>query len=638
MFTGIGIGLYKNYYGTSTPVSSIYGATADAGEVDESISITGSKYWLDSTSGLNTYTNGSKYPGYITNPDLSQGSANATYGPFQTLAKEYTYTAVGATPAVADSAFMLKRGDTYDGFLFNKKVAASTSKYLTGAYGTGARPVVRYVNSAAQNNQTIGAAYGFYYAGATGTGPRIRNLTIDAQNVMQVRIGAITGSAPTAGQVITGGTTGTTGVFQYDSASYTLIAITNFGSTAQGYSNGETLTWSGGSCAVIAVPNAANGVWFCGDVTNGGANWEVVNCDVINTAGNGVLAGYNQTAGTSNNFTIQNSTFHDCCRAAANGAGIDGGGAGTALNTPVGQASLIESNTIYDCGIASYSTNHNMYLGNIYNTTIRLNWSYMTQNRGNHALVIHGNCDAVLVEKNLMEGCGNGLGINPGYGAAETLNGFTVRQNINRRHGRWSGQAQGYAALIAGVTNSSFYNNLWYGNCFGFSLTLGGGADSATNNLTISHETFYNNTEGVKPTGSEAQVDIGGAVTNVVLQNSIIVNTGTSHYLLRVATAAIAGTIVRNCCFYSPNYTGASLVIAWGATNYSLTDWIAWMDTNRPGHGNIIGDPLFTNAAGDDFTLQAGSPCKLAGYNSGITTDFAGNPRNATTPSIGAYE
>lgn len=62
------------------------------------------------------------------------------------------------------------------------------------------------------------------------------------------------------------------------------------------------------------------------------------------------------------------------------------------------------------------------------------------------------------------------------------------------------------------------------------------------------------------------------------------------------------------------------------------------MDANRPGHGNIIGDPLFVNAAGDDFRLQAGSLCKLAGYNSGIGNDFADNARNATTPSIGAYE
>jgi len=56
------------------------------------------------------------------------------------------------------------------------------------------------------------------------------------------------------------------------------------------------------------------------------------------------------------------------------------------------------------------------------------------------------------------------------------------------------------------------------------------------------------------------------------------------------------------------------------------------------GMGHVNADPLFTNAATGDFTLQAGSPAKLAGYNSGITTDFADNARHATTPSIGAYE
>ena len=602
--------------GVSTPPlpAATYGATADAGEIDTGVPIAGVRYYLDATSGNNS-------------------NAGTEVAPFQTLAKEYAYTAVGATPAVADSAFMLRRGETYDGFIFAKKATASTSKYLTGAYGSGARPVVRYVNSAEQNTQAIGAAYGYYYAGADGSGPRIRNLTIDALNVMQVRIGAITGAAPTAGQVITGGTTGTTGVFQYDSATYTTIAITDFGSSSKGFSNGEALTWSGGSSSVIAGPAAANGVWFCGEATNGGANWEVVNCDVINTTHNGILAGYNQMAGTSNNFTVKNTTVHDCCRAASNGAGIDGGGSGTAIGLPSGQASLIESNTVYDCGIASYNTNHNIYLGNIYDTTIRLNWSYMTQNRGNHALVIHGNCGNVLIEKNLMEGCGNGLGINPGYGSAETLNGFTVRQNINRRHGRWAGQGQGYAALIAGVTNSSFYNNLWYGNCFGFNLTLGGGSDSSTSNVTISHETFCNNTTGVKPTGNEAQVYIVGAVSGVVLQNSIIANTGTSHYLLWVDTAALAGLTLRNCLLYSPNYSGN--VIHWGALDYTLS---AWMTAFGNALGCVVGDPLFVDAANDDFRLQAGSPAKLAGYNSGITTDFDGNARHATTPSIGAYE
>lgn len=585
------------------PVIS-YGATADAGEVDTGISIAGVRYYLDVTDGNNS------------NVGTSPGAGNA----FQTLAKEYTYTAVGGAPAVADSAFMLKRGDTYDGFVNLNKAALTTSKYLTGAYGTGARPVIRYVNSATLNNINLGAAWG------NRGFERLRNLTIDALFVTQINTGTVTGSNPTAGQVITGGTSGATGTFQYASGTYWNIALT---AVPTGYLAAETITWSGGSCAVSGTPNMSPAVWFkdLGD-------WSVVNCDVYNAASNGILIGTNQTAGTGNNVTIQNNTIHDACRAQSAGAGIDGGGCGTSLGT---QTSLIESNTVYDCGIASGGLNHNIYLGNLYDTTIRLNWSYMTQNRGSHALVIHGTCDNVLVEKNLLEGCGNGLGINPGYGFAETLNGFTVRQNISRRHGRWSGQTQGYAALIAGVTNSSFYNNLYYGNAFGFQLGPGGGADSATTNLTISHETFYNNTSGPNPTGNEGQLDVTSTVTNVVIQNCIFVNTETDHFLLRVSAAGYAQTTIRNCCFYSPN-TGTDATVSWNGTDYTLSAWLAWMDANRPGHGNINANPLFVDAANDDFRLQAGSPCKLAGYNSGITTDFAGNARHATTPSIGAYE
>ena len=48
---------------------------------------------------------------------------------------------------------------------------------------------------------------------------------------------------------------------------------------------------------------------------------------------------------------------------------------------------------------------------------------------------------------------------------------------------------------------------------------------------------------------------------------------------------------------------------------------------------SIASDPRL-NA---DYTLQADSPCKGAGVNVGVTTDYAGTTR-ANPPSIGAYE
>jgi len=61
------------------------------------------------------------------------------------------------------------------------------------------------------------------------------------------------------------------------------------------------------------------------------------------------------------------------------------------------------------------------------------------------------------------------------------------------------------------------------------------------------------------------------------------------------------------------------------------------------GTGNINSDPLFVNAAGGDYHLQATSLCFNAGNNSlvpvGVTLDMDGNPRiNNRTVDMGAFE
>lgn len=64
-------------------------------------------------------------------------------------------------------------------------------------------------------------------------------------------------------------------------------------------------------------------------------------------------------------------------------------------------------------------------------------------------------------------------------------------------------------------------------------------------------------------------------------------------------------------------------------------------DTNYPNYFSSIifnKNPLFENAAEDDFQIQSTSPCKGAGKAiSSILTDIKGNTRN-NPPSIGAYE
>jgi hypothetical protein len=99
--------------------------------------------------------------------------------------------------------------------------------------------------------------------------------------------------------------------------------------------------------------------------------------------------------------------------------------------------------------------------------------------------------------------------------------------------------------------------------------------------------------------------------------------------------AVTAGIIIRNCIFWMPNNTGNA--IKWNGVSYTIADFLALPAMS--GLGNLHADPLFLDAPNGDFRLNALSPAIGAGIPVAyVTTDFAGNNRSLTTPSIGAYE
>lgn len=160
----------------------------------------------------------------------------------------------------------------------------------------------------------------------------------------------------------------------------------------------------------------------------------------------------------------------------------------------------------------------------------------------------------------------------------------------------------GYSGVIT-VINSVFSGNASSG---------GSGAIYVGTNVSLANCTFYGNTN----TSSS-----GGAAIEVYGGN----------------------LIAKNCIFSNNTENGASqdynqVRSNWGATTIQncLFDTL----DNYAYNNNVAGDPLFTDAAGSDFSLQAGSPAIDAGTSDGAPdVDILGVARpQGTGIDIGAYE
>lgn len=569
-----------------------YGATADAGEVDDATAITGTRYWWNFGTGNDA-----------NDPPTSSAS------PAQTLARLADWTSpLGTKTAPAGSGFMIARGQSAVGFFIPNNFSDSFyGDYLFGATGSGARPIIRFANSPALSNINNSLLFG------NRPNTRVRNLSFDMQKTFGAVASAITGTF-TEGDVVSNGS-GATGIFKYHSAGGFTIELTSFPTM---FANGDVITAAGGKEATINSLSYSTGI----SLLNTGQS--LVNVEVRNALGNGVLLS-NGGGVYAENALIENVTIEDCCLVQSNGAGLDGGGNGAASKIVDGVR--IKNNTFKNNG--NGGTSHNAYINDLSNFEFTGNWSYMTVKRGNHALVIHGACSVGLIAYNLFETCDNGIGINDGYYLAEYYDQLTIRNNINRLHGTISGQTQGQAMELACLTNSNVYNNLHYSCNLGYNVSAkraSGGADISSSGNTFSHETIYNVAGGLRVSGTMG-------ATNNVFQNLILMSTAASGNILTVDAAAYPKTTLRNFIIWMPNNSGNAIL--WNGTAYTVA---AWMTAVGNALGCINANPLFVDAANGDFRLQAGSPAKLAGYNSGITTDFADNARHATTPSIGAYE
>jgi hypothetical protein len=200
-----------------------------------------------------------------------------------------------------------------------------------------------------------------------------------------------------------------------------------------------------------------------------------------------------------------------------------------------------------------------------------------------------------------------------------------------------------YGIVSTNVQDVGTYPGSWWiGNVVYNMSAIGLNPDRGGGTLRLYHNTVEGSAGGIQSGGNSA--------TNVILEHGNIVSNlsgiGAGGFHFEVFNSTVrANSEVSHELYYQ---NGSDLGISWGATYTSVASWIAGTVV---GDNSLQADPLFTNAASRDYTLQAGSPAINAGYDmstvaatftaafgTSLLFDRAHTPRPNGVWDMGAYE
>lgn len=147
---------------------------------------------------------------------------------------------------------------------------------------------------------------------------------------------------------------------------------------------------------------------------------------------------------------------------------------------------------------------------------------------------------------------------------------------------------------------------------------------TSSSNVNIYNNVIYGSVDYVC-------LSIGGDVLNI--KNNIIQTDSDSKPIMKILTGATNVTISNNRYYTTGNGTDA---FHWLGTDYTYGNFANWVTASSDAN-SATGDPLFVDAANNDFRLLMASPCINKGTDVGLTRDYRGRSiRHA--PDIGAYE
>src|SRR5271166_4178839 len=202
----------------------------------------------------------------------------------------------------------------------------------------------------------------------------------------------------------------------------------------------------------------------------------------------------------------------------------------------------------------------------------------------NNGLNWHQHGMYIATSYNLVDSCD--VHNNAGYGVTLDSVGSTIRNC--KLHDNATAGAWGAGIIVSSESsNTQVYNNLIWNNNGGIQVDYG------VSNTSVYNNTVYNNTKLYIGHDPSPNIYVGPGSTGAIIRNNI--------------------------CY-----------IGFGFINQGVG--------TTAGH-NLVGvNPLFVNAAADNFQLTAGSPAIGAGTSIGApTTDINGNTKPQGRYDIGAY-
>ncbi|MDB4344392.1 hypothetical protein OAA35_00770, partial [bacterium] len=190
---------------------------------------------------------------------------------------------------------------------------------------------------------------------------------------------------------------------------------------------------------------------------------------------------------------------------------------------------------------------------------------------------------------------------------------------------------RGYSVTVRKCTFSN-NNNYYYGS--GLYVSYLGSSSGVSSRFTLENSLFHDNSAS---NGASCTVyNVQGSVYN----STFAQNTSSNVNDYYVTALEVDGTVTAKNCIFQSDDSGNEVIQGYSGDltiSYSLLNGGSGGDSYTDGGNNSTSDPLFSDAASNDFTLTSVSPAVDAGTSGGPATDILGVIRDGS-PDMGCYE